>query len=241
MTIRIYQSCALSTDQEVELDKAASHHLTRVLRAHVGDAVTLFNGSGVECHGVISAVHKQRTTVQCQHCDLPAVESPCQIHLYQAIGKGERMDVVMQKATELGVSSITPLISDYVNVRLNADRLEKKIEHWQKVIISACEQSGRVRLPVLHPTIRFDEWLAQPRDEPAMLFEPSATQTLHQLPQQVDTLHIAIGPEGGFSPAEVDAANQAKITTLKLGPRILRMETAAITAISLCQYHYGDL
>ena len=240
MSTRLYQAMPLPIGQEVTLDEIASHHLGNVLRAKVGDGVIVFNGDSVEVVGHITALRKKQVMVHLDEQRTPSVESPLALHLVTAIGKGERMDWIMQKATELGVTSITPLMTDFVNVRLDAERTGKKHEHWEKICISAAEQSGRVRLPTLHPVVTLQDWLSHPKDGLPLMLHPGATQTFHHLPDRLTQVHLLIGPEGGFSAPEVELATDHKVTQVSVGPRILRMETAAVAVITASQLRWGD-
>lgn len=240
MTTRHYQAQALPLNETILLDEATSHHVATVLRKKVGEAIVLFNGDGQEVSGVISDIRKKAVSVLTKERRAPQVESPCQIHLIQAIGKGERMDWVLQKATELGVASITPVISDYVNVRLDNERSEKKLQHWEKILISAAEQSERVRIPALHSVLNFSQWMTESRVGLKLLFHPDTEKTIHELPAAVSEVYLLIGPEGGWSDSEVLFAKQHGTVLSKSGPRILRMETAACAAITLCQSRWGD-
>jgi 16S rRNA (uracil1498-N3)-methyltransferase len=241
VSTRHYQAIPLPIGQDVVLDEIASHHLGNVLRAKAGDEVILFNGDGAEVMGHITAIRKKQVVVQLIKQCAPVVESPLALHLAIAIGKGERMDWIMQKATELGATHITPLMTDYVNVRLDAERSDKKREHWERICISAAEQSGRVRVPTLHPILSLPDWLSHPREGLTLMLHPGVTQTFHDLPDQESQIHLLIGPEGGFSDPEVKLARDHHVTQVSFGPRILRMETAAMAAITASQLRWGDL
>lgn len=226
--------------QEVTLEGQVVRHLIQVLRMQPGDEFEVFDGQ-VRFHAqLLEGTKKQaRLALLKRLDDLPA--SPLKTHLGQAISKGDRMDWVMQKATELGVSEITPLYTQRGEVRLKGEREEKKLQHWQQVAISACEQCGRSDLPRINPPIHLATWLAERQETKRFLLHPEGVATSSGLqganPGQVALL---IGPEGGLSAEEVTSAQQQGFTGLTLGPRILRTETAPLVALSLLQDRWGD-
>ena len=236
--IRIYCRAELSINAVVQLDIDAAHHVRTVLRMQVGDMIILFNGNGAEYFGAVANLSKQSVAVQIHDTSNRVTQSPLHTHLVQGICKGEKMDFVIQKATELGVSEITPLFTQYGNVKLDEKRAAKKLVHWQKIAVSACEQSGRSDMVRINTPLSFSAWLKQ-ADENAVILYPSAKQTLNQLPA---TTHISlmIGPEGGFSPEEVGQAKQQGVLGILLGPRVLRSETAGLAALTLVQSLWGD-
>lgn len=222
----------------VELPDASAHYISRVLRMQAGDALQLFDGSGLEFAGVIAAVGKKSLTVELESSQPGQPDSPLRVHLGQVLSRGERMDWAIQKATELGVTAITPLFSDRCEVRLNDERSQKRLEHWQQVAISACEQCGRSSVPVIHPPVALGQWLeAVEADLKLVLHPEAATLASHQPPAR---LALLIGPEGGLSDGEVSAAQAAGFHAACFGPRVLRTETAPVVALSLAQYLWGD-
>lgn len=239
---RIYHPDSLSLNQELELESQAAIHLTKVLRLPVEAELILFNGDGCEYSARITRIQRQRAWVCIHDSQERDHESPLKIHLCQGISKGERMDYTIQKAVELGVTHITPLISEYVTVQLKADRLTKRLNHWQGIINSACEQSGRNRLPLLDPAEKFEQWI-QTYDNNAtrLTLTPDATTTLKTLDMPQQSFTLLIGPEGGLSQHEITLSEQYGFKGIKLGPRILRTETAAVTMISILQGMWGDL
>lgn len=237
--IRIYCDAALAINTEVELDNAATHHVHTVLRMQVGDMIVLFNGNGVDYIGTLASASKQAIRIHLHDTNERVTQSPLHTHLVQGICKGDKMDFVIQKATELGINEITPLYTQYGNVRFDHKRCAKKIEHWQKIAINACQQSGRNDLVQINMPLAFVEWInAAP--ENTVIFDPGATKTLRQLPI-VDKLAIMVGPEGGFSTDEIALATQNHVQNLLLGPRVLRSETAGLAALALAQSLWGDL
>ncbi len=237
---RIHTDQPLASGQTIVLGEQPSHYLSRVLRLPVGAAVTLFNGDGNDYSTTISAIDKRNVTVSVQEATAVHRESPLAIHLGIAISKGERMDFVMQKATELGVATITPLLSERVEVRLSGERAEKRRQHWHGVIVSACEQCGRARLPQLDAATPLSEWIGNVETERKFVLHHRSAQSL-DAGKKPATVALLIGPEGGLSAPEIAAAERAGFDALTLGPRVLRTETAPLTALSILQYQWGDL
>ncbi len=236
---RIYTAQPLTTDALLTLEDQASQHLLRVLRMVNGQSVRLFNGDGFEYSGVLDGCSKKQATVR---IGLPGVQDttpPLALRLGQVVSKGDRMDLTIQKATELGVQHIVPLWSERCDVRLKGDRLEKKVEHWKKVALSACEQCGRNRIPTILPPADLADWLNTEQSALKLILHPHNQHPLssHTAPKSVA---IAVGPEGGFTDDEIRLAQQAGFKGLLLGPRILRTETAALAALSVLQYQWGD-
>lgn len=240
-TIRIFHPEILQINSLVKLHSNAANHVARVLRLTPNDIIHLFNGTGGEYVASLQQVERQTVIVKVTDYVAHEVESPLSIHLGQVISRGDKMDFTIQKAVELGVSDITPLFSERCGVKLDKERLAKKVEHWQGVIISACEQSGRNRLPKLHEPQMLEPWLNQQQGL-RFILAPGADQSLKEM--QVETVQQAtllIGPEGGLSDTEIRRAKEQDFTELKLGPRILRTETAGLVAITLLQSYWGDL
>lgn len=168
-------------------------------------------------------------------------ESPLQIHLGQSLARGEKMDWIIQKAVELGVTHITPLMTERCGLVLSADRLTKRLDHWQKIMINACEQCGRTVIPELYTPVNLVSWLETPAADLNLVLHHRATMAIKNLTQTPQTIKILIGPEGGLSDNEIIQATAAKFLGIRLGPRVLRTETAPIAVISALQYHWGDL
>lgn len=239
---RIFNTGALTSGQELELEAQAASHLTRVLRLQAGAELVLFNGDGNEYPAHIVRVQRQRAWVHIDDVVRIDKESPLKIHLCQGISKGERMDYTIQKAVELGVTHITPLITEYVSVQLKADRLVKRLNHWQGIVQSACEQCGRNVLPQIDPPEKFDIWIQNDiSTDKNIVLIPGATHTLKTLDTPKAGVCLLIGPEGGLSQNEILQSQQRGFKGIKLGPRVLRTETAALTAISIIQNTWGDL
>ena len=242
MTItRIFQPISLHCTQRF-FDEKASHHLSRVLRATVGEVLTVFNGEGGEYEAVITQITKKNVQVDIKQFSARDVESPLQIHLAQGIARGEKMDFIVQKAVELGVTHIIPLITERCNVRLDSEREEKRLQHWQSVVISACEQSGRNRVPQISAPQTLSSWLTQVQSDYRFVLTPHVQTKLIKEKSRSShpSMMLLIGPEGGLSEQEIALAMKHQFIPLSLGPRILRTETAGIAAISVLQYAFGD-
>lgn len=237
---RIYTPQALTLDATIELEQQASQHLAKVLRAQTGDEILLFNGEGGEYQARISGITKQAVAVELHSFVDSDKESPLSIHLGICISKGDRMDFVMQKATELGVSQITPLFGDRSQIKRNKQVLAKKLRHWQQVVVSACEQSGRNFVPKVDDVENSIDWFQACNSQAKLILDPFCVSNA-KTDQQIDSVALAIGPEGGFSDIEISQAKACDFDGLKLGPRILRTETAPIAAITLCQTKWGDI
>ncbi len=239
--IRVYTDQPLTVGAEVSLEEGAARHLGAVLRMQPGDPVTLFNGLGGEYSATLSACSPKRVNAQVgDFLDIER-ESPLHIHLGIGISRGDRMDWVIQKATEAGATEITPLYTERTEVKLKGDRSEKKQRHWQQICISACEQCYRNRLPVLHEPLTMEQWLPQVAAERKLVLYHRSDQTLGQLrTQQVQSAALLIGPEGGLSDREIATALTANFEPLRLGPRVFRTETVPIVAISILQSLWGD-
>lgn len=230
----------LQVQQPIELSAEASNHVGRVLRLQPGALVELFTGDNHRYPAEIIAVTKKIVTVKVFEQINAKLESPLAIHLAQGISKGDRMDFVLQKSVELGVHSITPLFTERCNVKLNAERLAKKQEQWQKIVISACEQCGRNTVPKVLPAESLGDWLNTARAGLTLTLEPTAADSFKHLPRHA-TYHLLIGPEGGFSEHEVQLTQHHQCYPVQLGPRVLRTETAALAAITALQSNFGDL
>jgi 16S rRNA (uracil1498-N3)-methyltransferase len=239
--IRLFVDTPLQAGFGVTLSEAAANHAVRVLRLREGDAVTLFNGDGHDYSGQIS-LGKREARVQVMRVDAVANESPLAITLVQAIARGEKMDLILQKATELGVAKIVPVTSDRTEVRLDEDRADKRILHWQRVLESACEQCGRAQIPQIESPLTLERAarLFADGDETRLVLHPDGGESLSRITCS-DAVAIAIGPEGGFSDRDLAVLDQAGFRRLTLGPRILRTETAGLAAITALQARFGDL
>ncbi len=236
---RLFINSDLKDGVVVELPKETSHYVRQVLRLREGSSVILFNGLGGEYRGKVRINNKQ-TSVTIEEFSNISVESSLRIHLGQGISRGEKMDYVVQKAVELGVSEITPLFTERCGVKLDEERAEKRLEHWQKIIISACEQSGRNSIPQIHPPAEISEWITQRNEALRFICHPglSSDEFSHEGKESVA---ILIGSEGGFTEAEVAGAIVHDFKSLVLGPRVLRTETATVAALAKLQVTWGDM
>ncbi len=237
---RIYTPQALASNSTVELEAEASHHLLKVLRMDVGRPLVLFNGDGNQYSGAIARTTKKTAIVLIQQEEYKPNISPLEIELAIGLSKGDRFDWVLQKATELGVTKISPLITARSEVKLSGERLEKKMAGWEKVIIGACEQCQRNVIPALNDLQTIQSYVEQNQSNVKLVLHHRSKEALHNLkPEQSATL--LIGPEGGLSDAEIQAAETQGFMPLKLGNRVLRTETAPIAALSIMQYLWGDM
>jgi 16S rRNA (uracil1498-N3)-methyltransferase len=241
--IRTHVDQPLSVGARIALPEQATAHLVRVLRLREGDACVLFNGDGNDYDARVLTAGKRDAAVEITAVRSVDNESPLRIVLLQGIARGEKMDLILQKATELGVSRIVPVDAERTEVRLDGERLRKRIAHWQGVVVSACEQSGRARIPELTGPVAINA-IAPVIGETTLrlTLDPGGTQSLRALAiSPPATVAIAVGPEGGWSPRDRDALRAAGFDGLVLGPRILRTETAGLAAIAALQAIHGDL
>ena len=237
---RVFSDRPLGAHRELTLGASAAAHVGRVLRLGVGAELTVFDGSGGEYPATIVESRSSVLRVRLgEHCPLER-ESPLAVTLAQGLARGERMDWVLQKATELGVAVVAPLITERSVVKLDARQAAKRREHWRGVMIAACEQCGRNRLPDVRAPAPFDEWLRTAGSGVRLLLDPTASSGLQAIGKP-PALTLLIGPEGGLSPAERTLAIEAGFLPVRMGPRVLRTETAAIAAISALQALLGDL
>lgn len=243
MKTRLFVSGPLINGEVRDIGGDGARYLGRVLRARIGDRLTVFNGQGDEHEATIRQIGKDIVTLEIGERRHPETESPLTVHLAQGISRGERMDFVVQKATELGVTRITPVLTEYGMVRLDSRRADKRRKHWEQVAVSACEQCGRTRLPLIDAPIALKEWLGQKPAEVDvdLILKPGAPESLAAIAPTPTKACVLIGPEGGFSDTEYEDARVAGFHAVSLGPRILRTETAAIAAVALLQARWGDL
>lgn len=241
-TIRIHVDLPLAVGAELTLPAAAGEHVARVLRLAVGDPLTLFNGDGADYACAILAAGKREVRVQLQARREVHSESPLRLTLAQGVARGEKMDLIVQKATELGVARIVPIFTERAEVRLDAARAEKRLAHWRAVAASACEQCGRAHLPEIAPAASLGTWLATLADDGALRLAllPEATTSARALPDAPNGMLLVVGPEGGLGEADVSALSDAGFHGLRLGPRILRTETAGLAALASLQALRGD-
>jgi 16S rRNA (uracil1498-N3)-methyltransferase len=240
---RLYIEGPIDAADDIEISGDQARYISRVLRLRPEDHLILFDGSGAEYAAIIRTLGKDRITATITEKIDRCVESSLQIHLLQGISRGERMDFVVQKATELGVERITPVLTEYSVVRLDDKRAAKRVQHWQGVATSACEQSGRNVPPLVDSPIKLRNWLGEnPGDKrPRLILKPGARKSLRSVCPADNHLTVLIGPEGGFSDEEYELASVAGFCPVGFGPRVLRTETAALAVVAGLQTLYGDL
>jgi 16S rRNA (uracil1498-N3)-methyltransferase len=237
---RVYLDADITSGQRLELPARQSNYLCKALRMQAGRELWLFNGQGGAWRCQIEEADSKNAVVAVQDFDPHNHESPLPIELAIALSKGDRFEMVLQKATELGVTAIQPMLTEHTDVKLNKDRLQKKYEHWRGILISACEQSGRNLVPELLPLKNFDDLLDKPSGVTGLLLDPQADQGVATLEPPEQGFCLYIGPEGGFSEQETGKAKQAGLAGIRLGPRVLRTETAPLAVISILQSAFGD-
>lgn len=237
--IRVYHEQALQSNTEVVLSESASHHLLTVLRVSLGSEVVVFDGRGGEYAATVKSFEKKRVCLQVKQYDAITRESTLHIELVQGISRGERMEYAIQKSVELGVAAITPVFTERCGVKLDHERLSRRVAQWQAILIGAAEQSGRTCLPRLNTPMTLEQWLAAPATSTRLVCAPGASSSAWS--PLNGRVSLVVGPEGGFSPHEMRAILQAECQPLSLGPRILRTETAAVVALALVQAKAGDL
>jgi len=239
---RIYQKSNFVVGTNIALSDDAFGHVVRVLRLTKGDTITLFNGNeAFQYQATLTDVGKKQAQVKILSQHEVNNESPLHIHLGQGISRGERMDFTLQKSVELGVNKITPIFTERCGVKLSGERLAKKRGQWQKIVIGACEQSGRCFVPEVADPISLNQWLAQETSALKLNIHPRAHHSIFTLKAQAHRVRLLIGPEGGLSDDEIEQAGNAEFKAVLLGPRILRTETAALTVITALQCRFGDL
>jgi 16S rRNA (uracil1498-N3)-methyltransferase len=237
---RIYTCELLTVGNTILLDERTGHYIARVLRMSVGDTLILFNGDGNDYGARVTAIQHQAVKVLVNTVAIPPTESPLQITLVQGISRGDRMDYCLQKATELGVNQIQPLLTRRVEVRMTQKRLVKRLAHWRQVIISACEQSGRAVIPEVAEPQTLTDWLANESATVRLVLDPTAEHKLTNYTLSNTAVSIVIGPEGGLEQSELDQAQTAGCSAVSLGPRVLRTESAGPVAIAVLQSMAGD-
>ena len=239
---RLFAPLQLRVGDQIALGEKATHYLSKVLRLREGTEIVLFNGDGKDYRCKLTGFGRQQVAAQVLECTPNAAESPLRVTLVQALSRGERMDYCLQKATELGVSAVQLLLSERVELKLAGSRLEKRMAHWRGVVESACEQSGRARLPELLPPLGIETWLDGSGQEVVMqrlVLDAGAVMTLGQL-KPCQSFELAVGPEGGFTDAELSLMGSSGVVGVRLGPRTLRTETAGPAALAVLQSMFGD-
>lgn len=244
---RLFLSGPLQANSDISIGEKPAHYLQHVLRLKTGDALTVFNGEGGEYSAHIISTDRKEVRVHLGNLSNVGRESPLAIHLGLAVTKKDRMDLALQKAVELGVTEVTPLLTEYTSI--SHKLLAKRQIHWRGIIESACEQCGRNRVPSLYPVATFDAWVSTMPQCPLSHrvkfvchpLESGQSDSAVITQEEIESAQLLIGPEGGFSQEELQLANSAGFQTLFLGARILRTETAVASALTLFQFWWGDL
>jgi 16S rRNA (uracil1498-N3)-methyltransferase len=241
-TLRLFSPVQLRANATLSLGSEQARYVGRVLRLRPGDLLTVFDGSGGEYSATIGKVTREELNLDVGEHFARNTESPLRVRLVQGVSRGERMDMVVQKATELGVHRISPVLTDFSVVKLPPDRAAKRHMHWQKIAQSACEQCRRNVVPAIDAPQSLDDWFANDAGtgEPQLILTAEAPDTMQAIELPDRDLTILIGPEGGFSTAEFERAAIAGMHAVRLGPRVLRTETAALAALSIAQATWGD-
>jgi 16S rRNA (uracil1498-N3)-methyltransferase len=237
---RFYLDQPLAAGARFSLPPGPARHAARALRLGVGDPISLFNGEGGEYAARIERIHKDEVAVAVGGFADIERESPLRVMLAQGISGGERMDYTLQKAVELGVAAIQPIAAKRSVVKLAGERVERRVAHWQAVVASACEQCGRNRVPVVAPPLSLADWLGRQPPARLLFLSPQAAKRLAELPPPAATDCLVAGPEGGFEADELAALDAARAVAVRLGPRVLRTETAALAALAAMQALWGD-
>lgn len=240
--IRLFFPAALHADGQFVLDAVQTQYLSRSLRLRVGDQLTLFDGSGLEFPATLLKVSRREAQVATGPAIDRSVESPLTVRLLQGVSKGERMDLVVQKATELGVARISPVMTEYGMVKLHAERTEKRRDHWQRIARSACEQCGRNVVPIVDTPAPLIDLMGDElaHNDSKLILRPGKHRSIGSIDSYEGSLTLLVGPEGGFSNPEYERAAIAGFESVSLGPRVLRTETAAIAALAVVQCVLAD-
>ena len=238
---RIFTDQPLVSGATIDLEESAARHLGSALRMQAGQALTLFNGQGGEYSASISEIGKKAARILVGEHQANERESPLNITLAIGLSRGDRFDFIVQKATELGVSRIVPLLTERTEVKLKGERRDKKVAHWQQIAISACEQCQRNRIPEINEPQPLAQWQGNSGDGPRLVLHHRSDIKLADMPAPDAAVTLLIGPEGGLSEAEIDAAISSGFQPLTLGPRVMRTETAPLAALAILQARWGDL
>jgi 16S rRNA (uracil1498-N3)-methyltransferase len=240
---RLFIRGELRPDMILQLDQEQARYIGRALRLRPGHALTVFNGECGEFAATLASVGKSNAEVEVGATIETISESPLKVHLVQGISRGERMDIIVQKATELGVKRITPVLTEYGVVKFDTTRAARRRDHWEKIAVSACEQSGRIRPPLIDLPLALKSWFGAKTAaaDVDLILQPGATVSMASLSTPKTKVCLLIGPEGGFSDIEYDDARVSGFTAVSLGPRVLRTETAAIAALAVAESLWGDL
>ena len=237
---RIFCDIRLGPGAQFPLPLDAANHVGRALRLRVGDSLVVFDGRGGEYDATILRIDRDRVDVKTGAFSDDHREPAIEIGLVQGLPEADKMDWILQKSVELGVAWVQPVVCERSVVRLSGDRAARRESHWQRVVIAACEQCGRNRVPVLRPTAAFRDWAAQPSQAVRWMLAPGADETLASQPAPAGPVELLVGPEGGLSERELDIAATIGFASLSLGPRVLRTETAPLAVLAAIQALWGD-
>jgi len=237
---RIFCDVRLGPGAQFALSDDAANHIAKALRLSAGNTLVVFDGRGGEYDAVIQRVDRGRVEVKTGAFRGVERESPVEVGLVQGLPEADKMDWILQKAVELGAAWVQPVVCDRSVVRLSGDRAARRESHWQRVMVAACEQCGRNRVPALHATLAFRDWAAQASDARRWMLMPGAAESLVAQPRPDGPVQLLVGPEGGLSERELDIALTVGFKPLSLGPRVLRAETAPLAALAAMQSLWGD-
>ena len=237
---RIFCDVRLGPGAQFPLPEDAANHVGRALRLRAGDSLVVFDGRGGEYDAVILRIDHGRVDVKTGGFRGADREAPVAVGLVQGLPEADKMDWILQKSVELGVAWVQPVVCERSVVRLSGDRAARREAHWQRVVVAACEQCGRNRVPELRPTLAFRDWAAQPSQAERWMLAPGAAESLAARPPPAGPVELLVGPEGGLSERELDIAATIGFASLSLGPRVLRAETAPLAALAAMQALWGD-
>jgi 16S rRNA (uracil1498-N3)-methyltransferase len=242
---RFYHSKPININETIVMDNFAAHHALKVMRLKINDQLILFNGDGSDFTGQVIRISKRQVEVSIKSKKNIKNESNLKVILLQALTSSEKMDLIIQKTTELGISEIQPIICERSIVKIKKEKIEKKLSHWLQVSIAACEQCGRAKIPTIHKPENIIKYLEKITDSDKItkiILSPEATKSLDNVTHNMKrNIIVLIGPEGDFTKQELDFSIQKGFSPIKIGPRILRTETAPMCILSILQYKYGDI
>ena len=242
---RFYHSKSININENIVMDDFAAHHALKVMRLKNNDQLILFNGDGSDYTGQVINISKRQVEVSIKSKKNIGNESNLRVILLQALTSSEKMDLIIQKTTELGISEIQPIVCERSIVKIKKEKIEKKLSHWRQVAIAACEQCGRAKVPKIHEPeniIKYLERTIESDKDTKIILSPEASKSLDNIaPNIKQDIKVLIGPEGDFTKKELDLSIQNGFSPIKIGPRILRTETAPISILSILQYKYGDI
>jgi len=241
---RFYHSKSININETIIMDDFAAHHALKVMRLKTNDQLILFNGDGSDFTGQVIRISKRQVEVSIKSKKNIKNESNLKVILLQALTSSEKMDLIIQKTTELGISEIQPIICERSIVKIKNEKIEKKLSHWRQVSIAACEQCGRAKIPTIHKPENIIKYLekTESKKDTKIILSPEATKSLNNfIPNMKQDIKVLIGPEGDFTKQELDFSIQKGFSPIKIGPRILRTETASMCILSILQYKYGDI